>query len=232
MSGKLDLRFADEDDSEDLSEFVNEIRMLEGESEWRSPGSTVTADEVAEDCCNMKRRWIVLETPAPEEAIVAAVRLRLSEEDGQRRGVVDVLCAVGGGEQEQQGTVYNQMLARVENISRGLGISTLVIELAQWKEAAYEWLSSCGYVDRAGRACADENLLKPTMILEMHKDLTQERQNLSTANEAVPAPEDSIDDLLGSIDLETSSTALPAAEDDAMEALMGTLFAALHKEYA
>ena len=231
MAGKLDLRFADEEDCDELSDFVSEIRKLEGENEWRSPGCNVSAEEVAEDCDNMKRRWIVLETPVPEETVVAAVRLRLSEDGGQRKGVVDVLCAVGGGEQEQQGTVYNQMLARVENIARGLGISTLVIELAQWKEAAYEWLSSCGYVDRAGRACLDENLLKPTMILEMHKDLTQERQILSTTAVIASAPDDSIDDLLSSINI-GSSTTLPLAENDAMEALVGTLFAALHKEYA
>jgi hypothetical protein len=231
MAGKLDLRFADEEDCDELSDFVSEIRKLEGEFEWRSPVSNVSAEEVAEDCGNMKRRWIVLETPVPEETVVAAVRLRLSEDGGQRKGVVDVLCAVGGGEQEQQGTVYNQMLARVENIARGLGISTLVIELAQWKEAAYEWLSSCGYVDRAGRACLDENLLKPTMILEMHKDLTQERQILSTTAVIASAPDDSIDDLLSSINI-GSSTTLPLAENDAMEALVGTLFAALHKEYA
>jgi hypothetical protein len=39
----------------------------------------------------------------------------------------------------------------------------------------------------------------------------------------------SIDDLLSSIDI-GSSTTLPLAENDAMEALVGTLFAALHKE--
>lgn len=216
---KLDLRFADEEDAEEISNLLGEVGRAEGEGDWRSPGPRVSAAEVALDCSSSKSRWIVLETPVPEEAMMAAVRLCLLE--SERKGVIDVLCALG-----ENHLVYNQLLARVENIARGLGIARLVIEVVQWNEPQYDWLCSCGYRDNAGRECKDENLLKPTMILEMHKDLRQAVESTDLVGE-------SLDELIRGINI--GSVEVVGVEGGgapaSMEAIMGDLFSALHREY-
>jgi len=218
---KLDLRYADEEDAEDIQALIATVGIQEGEGEWRLPGapSRVTAAEVTGDCISSQRRWILLETPVPEEQVVAAVRLSLHE--GERKGLVDVICALGDNR-----AVYNQLLARVENIARGLGITKLVIEVVQWNEGLFDWLCSCGYVDNAGRECKDEHLLKPTMILEMHKDLTL--SEAQTVNSVFMPPEvSSIEDLLEGLEVCSSEQQPPGS----LEAIVGDLFAALHKEY-
>jgi len=229
-AGKLDLRFADEDDAPEIAALVKEVCSSEGELFWRSSTDKVTSEGVVSDCISGKTRWIVLETPVPEETVVGTVRLSILE--AERKGVVDIICALG-----ENNSVYNQLLARVEGIARGMGITNMVVKLDQWKESMYDWLCGCGYVDIAGSECKDENLIKPTMILDMYKDLTKSQEAQCIADStpiSVPHVEESLEDLLGEIDInsiESSGTVGSVANPNPMENLMGDLFAALHKEY-
>jgi hypothetical protein len=222
---KLDFRFADEEDATEIADLVQVVGRLENEAVWLKAGTErVTAAAVSQDCSSSKSRWIVLETPAPEETMVAAVRLSLVE--SERRCVIDVICALG-----EQFVVYNQLLARVENVARGMGIVNMVIEVVQWNEPMYEWLCSCGYQDQAGREYKVENLLKPTMLLDMHKDLTSTMAAVGNARADLQVQPESLDDLLDGLDL--SSVEQPeGAQVGGMETLMANLFVALHKEYS
>lgn len=226
FQSKLDLRFADEEDAEEIALLVNSTARTEGEGEWRLPGDKISAEEVARDCESMKTRWIVLETPVPEEAVVAAVRLCLLI--NEKKGVIDIMCAAG-----EENVVYNQLLARIEGIVRGMAVEHLVIEVVQWNEGMFSWLTSCGYTDIAGRECKDENLLKPTLVLDMHKDLTINRSSHESAVTAEPlALPDSLSDLLDSIEIsDVTSQSDTGRQDGSMEGLIGNLFAALHREY-
>lgn len=222
---KLDFRYADEEDATEIADLVKVVGRLENEAVWlKADTERVTAASISEDCSSSKSRWIVLETPAPEETMVAAVRLSLVE--SERRCVIDVICALG-----EHFAVYNQLLARVENVARGVGIVNMVIEVVQWNEPMFEWLSSCGYQDNAGREYKAENLLKPTMLLDMHKDLTRSVAAVGNARGDWIETSESLDDLLDGLDL-SSVEQLEAAQVGGMETLMANLFVALHKEYS
>jgi len=245
---KLDLRFCDEEDAADIVDLVNEGYSKESSAEqggtmcYRAEGSAkVSLEQVIEDCSSNAKRWIVLETPVPEEIVVAAARLHLSMLEG-RRGVVDLICACGGPNQTD---LCNQLLARVEGIARGQGIEVLVVETTQWRDDMQTWLESCGYVDRSGRASSEAGLIKPTAILEYQKDLRATTAALgssssSSSSEAV-ASTAAAADLLSRLELEDDvfefdTLEVGAAESgggrggDTMEALISSLFVALHKE--
>lgn len=239
---KLDLRFADEDDSADIASLINECGA---DDDYRVKGSPkIEAEEVESDCASTKSRWIVLETAAPEEAVVACVRLRLisdtageAQSQGQRRAVLDLLTAKEHAT-VSAAAVYNQLLARVEGIARGLGVQLLTVETVQWDEAAYDWLTSAGYTDVAGRPSTAAFLTKPCMVLELQKHLTSEQGSApiycsaGTVTHELPAD---LADLLDSIDISAEEFAADADADapraGPMEGLVANLFSALHKEF-
>jgi len=93
---RLDFRFAmDEIDASDIAALVNDACLVEqdgGVLSFRRPGPTLAAADVEHDLLsNGAARWVVLDTPPPEELVVAAARFVLDAE--RRVGVVDVLCA-------------------------------------------------------------------------------------------------------------------------------------------
>ena len=55
----------------------------------------------------------------------------------------------------------------------GNSTTKLVIEVSQHRTDLQEWLEGCGYEELGGRQCTDENVIKPTMVFEFHKDLTK-----------------------------------------------------------
>ena len=250
---KLDLRFADEEDSGDIASLINECGATD---DYRVAGSAkIEAGEVEGDCASSKSRWIVLETAAPEEAVVACVRLRMlldkAEEELPRRAVLDLLTAKEHSS-VSAAAVFNQLLARVEGIARGLGVQVLTVETVQWDEAAYDWLTSAGYTDVAGRPSTAAFLTKPCMVLELQKNLASEGaaapHDAATAVGAVAGAADLPVDLaalLDGIDLSAeastvtaTATATATADNDAdapgagsMEGLVASLFSALHREY-
>ncbi|KAJ1434297.1 hypothetical protein B484DRAFT_292828 [Ochromonadaceae sp. CCMP2298] len=104
---KLDFRFADEMDSMDIVNFVNLEYAVEhtGPYSFRREGPVVGVEEVEGDLTSMPVKWLVLETPQPEEKIVGCARLRYEGGDGR----VDVLCADSAG----TGVVYRNVLRRM-----------------------------------------------------------------------------------------------------------------------
>ena len=196
------MRFADEEDADDICVVVNAAYFIEQEQPggFRKAGPKLTRERVEEDCSSMAARWIVLETASPEENVVGVLRLRMNttapnannEPTPQRRAIIDIVCATGAIPAERT-AICNQLLARVEGIAIGLGVEVLIIELTQWREDLQSWASSCGYEDRGGYMLEQENLLMPTMVLEFQKnvrdlDVTQQQRASLLSFNTTPSP--------------------------------------------
>ena len=118
---------------------------------------------------NCQSKWLVLETPSPEEDIVAAGRLIL--DFARKISIVDILCSVGDDD-VVRAFRFSTLLRKLENIVLGHNFNTIILEVSSWRTDLQEQLTSLGYKDCGGRIYDEEHsLLKPTMILEFRKDL-------------------------------------------------------------
>ena len=105
----------------------------------------------------------MLESPRPEEVVVAALRLRLQTTNDIKSASIDLF---GAAEHESLKCYF---LAKVENIMRSLGCDRSVYLIPQWHEDVQEWLCNCGYEDVGGDAWTPDpsiQLIKPTMLLK------------------------------------------------------------------
>lgn len=120
------------------------------------------------DLLSMPIKWLVLETPHPEELVVAAARLKY---DKSRSGSVDIFCATGSTE-EIRVSVMKRLLSVVESVSYNIGLRCLVLEAAQWRTDLDTLFTSCGYVENSGHMWPEDKqhmLTRPTMVLQYHK---------------------------------------------------------------
>lgn len=118
--------------------------------------------QVQEDLSSSNVRWIVLESPYPEEVVMAALRLRMIDNDGVRESIIDIFASVDHMD------VRNCLLAKCERICESQGSSKLVIYIPQWSYDLQDWLSGSGYFDLGGHEWPTEmsaQITKPTMIL-------------------------------------------------------------------
>ena len=99
-------------------------------------------------------RWLLLETPRPEEAVIAALRLHLLRGGGRGEGIngggrvpharVDLF---GSLEPPEQRAVRNMLLNRAETVCLSQGCQKIVFDIPNWSEDRQNWLSGCGYSD-------------------------------------------------------------------------------------
>jgi hypothetical protein len=181
---KLDFRFAGPDDAPELVEFINDSQACEreGDNAFRNE-SLVTEERIESECNSMSTRWVVLETPVPEEDIVAAAKFNLSS-DGAVVGFI-------GAFKDAQSTPIEKMLlarllAKIESVVIGHGMPLLTVEVFQWQEKLMDWLSSCGYEEMGGYLSNDGSLLRPAMVLTYKKSLLTS-PNEYAADERRPA---------------------------------------------
>lgn len=176
MSFNVDMRFADEEDTTDLISFISKALEIEqnGTSSlsFRKVGPIITANEIETDCSSFTVRWIVFESPYPEEDILACARLTLLNSSTERKGVVNYFCVPTSSDHKDM--LHQLVISKVEIVCRSQGYTQLVYELPQWREDLHESLSRFGYTDNGGRCWPEEQshmITKPTMILEFEKDL-------------------------------------------------------------
>lgn len=115
----------------------------------------------------MATRWLVLETPAPEEIVVGAARLRY---DAARNGRVDCFGVAQGSELEA--AIGRMLVSKLETVCYNTGLRSCIIEAAQWRTDLEGLLTACGYEEQSGHIWPEDRqaeLLKPTMVLEYHK---------------------------------------------------------------
>jgi hypothetical protein len=139
--------------------------------------------QIESNCFSPSTRWIVLETPRPEELLVAAARLRISPNAERYCVTVDIFGTADSD------AIRNILLLRLEAICRSQGWNHVTFEIPSWSESIQNWLATHGYEDRGdctlnpliyspiisgGRAWPSEQqdvLLKPTMILEYQVEI-------------------------------------------------------------
>ena len=243
-AGTLDMRFADEEDAEEIAGTVSAGFSMEFDetnplyNRRNADVAVITKEQIEADCGSANKRWIVLETPVPEELVVACARLDMGKVMmGESKATVDLMAFV---EDTQSTSTKDQMLVQLERIAKSQNIRILVIEVSQHRLDIQEWLEQCGYEELGGRASDDENYIKPTMVFEFHKDLTKPSKavirappgSTATTSTGVELEVDMADLGLGDRDFEILTSTSSEAPPGPMAGLISDLFTALHKEKA
>lgn len=170
----LDMRFADQEDRDDIVAVVNAAFAVEveGEEAFRSkPRLDATALE-AELAGSSTTRWIVLDDRTPtEDVVAAAAMLVFGGRAGATRSAQLLVLAV---KPEVQGTGAGTfLLQRCESVCRGLGCRSLGIEVAAHRDVVHEWLKRRGWTETGGGLWSEEQwFARPTPHLILSKDLT------------------------------------------------------------
>lgn len=127
--------------------------------------------QIVSDLENMKVKWIVLETPVPEEKIVAAGRFTFLSD---KTSYVDIICA---DESIEKSLRY--LLLKIEHISFSHGQDKVVVGIPQWRSDLETVLLASEYSEQSGHIWPENTnieLIKPTMILEYHKTLNSNQR--------------------------------------------------------
>jgi hypothetical protein len=245
----LDFRFADDEDAEDIILMVNsayehEVVSADGVGDgFRTSEPLFTLAMIESDFTTPSTRWLVLETPRPEEKVVASARVRMASdaETDQRTCLADVLCSIGDTPDEQRSR-YNQLRLSLEKMAYSQGVSRLSVEIPQWREAEQLWLEASGFQDREGRMWPSDRanqVCKHTMILEFRKELTGPptaepkvgraiESSSSTSGSGTTSTTTALGiDLAG---LSVTKEGGTSGSGDAMEGLVASLITALHSE--
>ncbi|CAM9331675.1 unnamed protein product, partial [Laminaria digitata] len=134
----------------------------------------VSAEEV--DAClqgaSVEKRWLVLETPHPEERMVAAALISTGIVPGT--GSVEVLAVERSGQRKGIGS---QMLRRAEGILLNFRCRFVRMKVPQWREDVLEWADKRGYNETGGGLWGEldgesaEDLTRPTRYFVLTRDL-------------------------------------------------------------
>jgi hypothetical protein len=185
---KYDLRFANDDDSEEIEEFVNDCLRTEiNNFAYLREDARVNAADIATQTFTNKR-WIVLETPAPEENIVSALELITNRETAK------IVSMYTSSENGVESYIARYFLDKIERIVSGMGAGYLSLEIPHWRDDKFEWLGFAGYKEYGGsllQVTADTLVIKPTMMMEFRKNL----KGLSESKESnvmLPVPPEQI----------------------------------------
>lgn len=232
---KLDFRFADEEDIEEIKELVNVDYIHEedrdGNQGFRPEGDPkIGISELIDDMDSPSTRWIVLETPRPEEIIVAALRISVERrsEDESSLAIIDLFsCQEPSG----QFIVRNMILKRAEAVCSSLCCEKIVFKIPHWSEERQNWIESRGYVDCGGHAWPEDRLdeiTRHTMLLSFQKSLVfNDNQPTDSKIPSIPLPEPFLNDC----EIVDAPIQENNANSDPMLPLISDLFSALHAEY-
>ncbi|GMI37302.1 hypothetical protein TeGR_g13595 [Tetraparma gracilis] len=147
---KLDLRFADGEDAEDIHALVAAAYGAE-----RLPLPEVTRNL---EGGRSGHRWLLVETGA-DGLLVGACRLRMEPMDEweggagegaderRRKAVVDVFAVLAGAQGRGGGGF---LLKKAESVARGGGCLMMEIGVGHWQERVQAWAGKRGYEERGG----------------------------------------------------------------------------------
>ena len=95
------------------------------------------------------RRWLVVETPEPDDVMVACCRLDVSRAVGatEAAAVFDVLAVESRFRNNGAG---GYLLKRCETIARGMGCRTATLSVGHWQSSLLRWARRRGYEERGG----------------------------------------------------------------------------------
>ncbi|CAM9204268.1 unnamed protein product [Hapterophycus canaliculatus] len=177
----MDFRFASVEDAAEILGLVNDAFSVE---KGNSTLSFTTRDRVSEeevDACLQggggggggEKRWLVLETPRPEERVVAACLIcTVTAISGT--GGVEVLAVDPRRQGEGLGS---QMLRRAEGILLNFRCRFVRMRVPQWREDVLGWAAKQGYKETGGGVWGEleeeraQDLTRPTRYFLLTRDL-------------------------------------------------------------
>lgn len=182
----------------------------------------------------MPIKWLVLETPIPEEDIVGAARLTCSN---TKIGRVDIICAAGCDQIHK--SIMKRLLSVIETVSYNMGLHEVIIAIPEWRIDIQDILTiDCSYIEQSGYMWPESKsnqIIKPTMVLEYHKCF------IETSNTNIPNNNKDISSSIEYITNDTENIFINSTSDNnnddnvlhnnELPQLIETLFTALHKEY-
>jgi N-acetylglutamate synthase-like GNAT family acetyltransferase len=112
------------------------------------------------------RRWILLETPAPEERVVAAACVSTGAELGHGR--IESLAVEPSMQQQGVGSL---LLRRAEGILLSLRCRWVNLQTTQWRSDVLAWACSRGYSEVGGGLLPAESTTRSTRYLDLRHDL-------------------------------------------------------------
>uniref|UniRef100_A0A7S2WC10 N-acetyltransferase domain-containing protein n=1 Tax=Rhizochromulina marina TaxID=1034831 RepID=A0A7S2WC10_9STRA len=167
----LDFRFADEEDVDDIVRVVNDA--FAGPDHSFRAGPRLARPLVVEDTDRPgQARWLLLETPAPEENVVASVRLQLDDDAGLGRGKMAILTALAVHPDWRGKGVGSLLLRKCEASSRGLGCRSISIDLPMSAESVQSWLSRRGWKQLGGGLWEGDGYDRAMNYVTYVRDLT------------------------------------------------------------
>ena len=228
---KLDFRFAEVEDADDLAALVN--AAFASEEALNGGFRTNSRVDVAELRAELENahevKWVVLETPVPEEQIVAAVAISAAAAragSGKRTAYLRCLCVLPAWQSKGAGSI---LLARAEAIAlQGLRCSSARVDVAHStaesssstpsdrKVGVGPWLASKGYAQVGGGCWIGDAWVAPTPYETWGKDLVGSQATPTKASKPTTAPPS---------DAAVPHSGLPAALE--VECLFSTLLLVL-----
>eukprot|EP00752_Nemacystus_decipiens_P012162 g10781.t1 len=182
---EVDLRFAGAEDTTEILSLVNNAFSVEkGDSDLAfTTRDRVHQDEV--DAClhgaSGKKRWLVLETPHPEEKMAAACLICTGSTPGT--GSVEVLAVEPSRQREGLGS---HMLRRAEGILLNFRCRFVKMRVPQWREDVLGWATRQGYRETGGGLWGEldgenaEDLTRPTRYFVLTRDLLTDKKVVDT----------------------------------------------------
>ncbi|CAM9421976.1 unnamed protein product [Ectocarpus fasciculatus] len=182
---EVDFRFAGPEDTAEIVTLVNDAFSVEkGDSgvafTTRDRVSKEEVDACLHGACGEKR-WLVLETPHPEEAMVAACLICTGNTPG--KGSVELLAV----EPARQGRgLGSHLLRRAEGILLNFRCRFVRMRVPQWREDVLEWAGKRGYKETGGGVWGEldgesaEDLTRPTRYFMLTHDLLTDEKVVGT----------------------------------------------------
>mmetsp|Transcript_25173 Transcript_25173/g.39653 ORF Transcript_25173/g.39653 Transcript_25173/m.39653 type:complete len:359 (-) Transcript_25173:234-1310(-) len=169
-ANKLDMRFADEDDCEDILNLINQAFLVEmGDTGLAFKNcNRMTSEEVmAHLRPGASSNWVVLESQPPEEVAVAAALVVLAPALREGR----VACLAVHPSVQRRG-IGRYLLHKVESIFSNFACKDSVVQTAEWRTDVQSWLLKNGYKEMGGGLWPHvEHCSRPTSYLLYKKRL-------------------------------------------------------------
>ena len=140
----MDFRFADDSDVQDIFDFVNlnyeDEEDPASEYFYRTSASRVSLEDIIKDLTYSSHtlKWVVLETPVPEELIVAAAKVDINSAACLTR--VIQICVTSSAPAPSQSSfafpgsslkesLFKHIIDKIECISDSFGIRTVGMQV-------------------------------------------------------------------------------------------------------
>ena len=174
-----------------------------------------------------------METLDDDQHIIGVAKFKILTEF--KKGIVNNLHVIGSPQVKQ--LILKKFLMNIEEISKNSHLSTVVVEIADYKTDHQNILLSNGYSDQAGYMDKNDN---KTFIIEFHKNINEKHTTINIDNENVFNINENSKNINNNSDnkntmdseiLKNTYCENTQQPNDFPVNLIESLFSALHKQY-